>query len=384
MNIQLLTSMVLTSSLFLLAGCQQQPSQRSPTSRSAVPVHVMKVSESAMPALYDATGTVRAKTTSVLSSNVMGTVTSVSVNAGDAVKAGQVLVVLDSKDMDAQFESAQAGQQGAQSSLAEAESAITSAKSNTELAQVTFQRMKTLYDQRSISNQEFDEANAKLKAAQASYEMAVAKRAQAQSAIAQSNAALRVAGVNKGYARIVAPFAGTITQKNVEPGSLAVPGSPLLSIERTGWYRLEASVEESKLPFIHVGQKIDVDVDALGHAVTGTVSEVAPTLDPATRTYIVKIDLQNNRSLRSGLFGRAHFRTGDANALVIPAGAVNRNGQLQSVMLAESGVARLRIITTGEAQGSGMTVLSGLEPGDQLIDPLPAGLVDGSPVEVRQ
>jgi RND family efflux transporter MFP subunit len=381
---KLLAQAALASSLFVLGGCHREPAEARAENKAAVPVHVITLSESVTPVLYDASGTVRAKVTSTLSTKVMGTVMSVNVNAGDTVGAGQVLLVLESKDLDAQLENAEAAQQGAQSSLAEAESAITSAKSNADLADVTFQRMKTLYDQRSISNQEFDEASAKVKAARASYEMAVAKRRQAESAIAQSNAGLRVAGINKGYSQIAAPFAGVVTEKKVEPGTLAVPGSPLLSIERRGSYRFEASVEESHLSLIRFGQKVEVDIDGVMEPLTGVVSEVAPTVDPSSRTYIVKIDLQNKNSLRSGLFGQAQFRTGDTKAIIIPADAERTNGQLDSALVNESGVARTRILTTGQKVGGQVAILSGLSPGDQLIYPVPAGLVDGSPIEVRQ
>jgi RND family efflux transporter MFP subunit len=381
---KLLAQVGVASSLFVMAACHRESDEARAVNKTMIPVHVTTVSESVTPVLYDATGTVRAKVTSALSTKMMGTVVSVNVNAGDAVSAGQVLVVLDSKDLDAQFESAEAAEQGARSSAAEAESAITSARSNADLAEVTFQRMKTLYDQRSISNQEFDEATARVKAARASYEMAVAKRRQAESAIAQSDASLRVAGVNKGYSRIVAPFPGVITEKNIEPGTLAVPGSPLLSIERRGSYRFEASVEESRLSLIRLGQKVEVDIDGPTKPLTGVVSEIAPTVDPSSRTYVVKIDLQNETSLRSGLFGRAQFPTGDTKAIMIPADAVRTNGQLDAALVNESGVARTRILTTGQKVGGRVAILSGLSPGDELIYPVPAGLADGSRIEVRQ
>ena len=242
---------------------------------------MLNVTESNIPALYVAPGTVRAKTTSALSSKVMGTVLTVNVHAGDRVSAGQVLVVLDSRDLDAQVDSARAAQEGAQSSLAEADSEIASAKANLELAEVTFQRMKTLYDQRSLSNQEFDQANARVKAARASFDMAHAKRRQGESAITQSQASLRSAGIKRDYSRIVAPFSGLVIERNAEPGTLAVPGNPLLTIERQDSYRLEAAVTESKSAFIHaMAKKVDVIVDGISGHIGGVVSEIGPTLDP--------------------------------------------------------------------------------------------------------
>ena len=120
-------------------------------------------------------------------------------------------------------------------------------RSNLDLAQTTFKRIQDLAEKKSVSSQEFDEASARLKAAQAAYQMAVSRRAQVQSRIEQAVAGQRSARIMRDYAQIAAPFAGVVTARSVEPGALASPGVPLLTIEREGSYRLEASVEESRL-----------------------------------------------------------------------------------------------------------------------------------------
>ena len=117
--------------------------------------------------------------------------------------------------------------------------------------------MEDLADKKSISSQEFDEASARLKAAQAAYEMAVSRRAQVQSRIEQAVAGQRSARIMRDYTQIAAPFAGVVTARSVEPGTLASPGVPLLTIEREGSYRLEASVEESRLGTVHAGQNVE-------------------------------------------------------------------------------------------------------------------------------
>src|SRR5207302_6175864 len=106
----------------------------------------------------------------------------------------------------------------------------------------TFKRMEELASKKSISNQEFDEASARLKAAQAAHEMAHSKRVQLDSKLAQVEQEIRAAAIVRDYARIAAPFAGVVTAKSVEPGNLALPGAPLLTIEHEGGYRLEVSV----------------------------------------------------------------------------------------------------------------------------------------------
>src|SRR5207248_1137209 len=140
-------------------------------------------------------------------------------------------------------------------------SAITAAKANVDLAQVTFNRMQELYGKKSITNQELDEASAKVKAAQAAWEMARARRKQLDSKLAQAEQEVHASGVTRGFAEVAAPYAGIITARSVEPGTLAVPGAPLLTIERAGGYRLEASVDESHLGAVRVGESVSVTLE---------------------------------------------------------------------------------------------------------------------------
>ncbi len=314
------------TSLLLLAaflvGCARNPKEATQAPGPA-PVKTTAAAEEVWPTVYEAPGAVKARTAAALSSKVMAYVREVRVQAGDPVREGQTLVVLDARDLDAAYRQAEAARNEARSGMAEAESAIASAKANLDLAKVTFVRMKDLFDKRSISNQEFDEASAKLKVAQAAYEMAAARRVQLQSRIEQAEQGFEAAKITQSYGRIAAPFAGTVTDRAVEPGNLAAPGVPLVTVERAGAYRFEAAVEESKLPLVRVGQPVEVSLDAMEAPVRARVSEIVPAVDPASRAFIVKIDLPGAPLLRSGMFGRARFSFGSRKVLAVPAGSVS-------------------------------------------------------------
>jgi RND family efflux transporter MFP subunit len=314
----------------------------------------------------------------------MGYVREVKVQAGDRVREGQLLVTLDTRDLDVSSRRAEAAREEVRSSVPEADSAVAAAKANLDLAQVTFDRMRDLFQKTSISNQEYDEASAKLKAAQAAYEMAQARRLQLNSKLAQVDQEVRATEVTRSYADVLAPFAGVVISKSVDPGSLALPGVPLFTIEREGAYRLEASVEESRLAAIRIGQPVSVTLDGVDRTIDTQVSEIVPAVDAASRAYIVKIDLPALPALRSGVFGRAVFQLGSRSLLAIPAGAVTERGQLQSVMVADNGIARTRLVTTGQKVNDRVEVLSGLSAGENVIFPVPQGLSDGARVEVRQ
>lgn len=377
--------LLLMTAAIVLAGCSKPPEPRA-SAPAAAPVRVQAVAPSMgeWPLTYEATGTVRAKNSAVVSSKLMAYVTAVKAQSGDRVREGQPLAVLDSRDLEIAVHRAEAGREEIRSALPEADSAMAAAKSQVDLAQTTLNRLQELLQKKSVSTQEVDEASARLKSAQAAYEMARAKRTQLNSKLAQAEQEVRAAEIQRGYSEIVAPFAGILITKTVEPGTLAVPGSPLFTIEREGSYRLEASVAESHLASIRPGQSVTVMLDGVTRVFQSRVSEIVPVVDEATRVATVKIDLPAGMEVRSGQFGRAQFRLGTQSALTIPTAAVIERGQLQSVFAVENGVARTRLITLGERNGDHVAILSGLTETDRIIVPVPQGLTDGSPVEVRE
>jgi membrane fusion protein, multidrug efflux system len=295
-------------SIVILSGCGEgETNTKAALARPAVSVQSATVCSQEWPDTYEATGTVRARTAAVISSKVMAYVRQVVVQVGDRVTEGQNLVLLDAQDLDTSVRRAEAAESEVRSTVPEADHGVAGAKANLDLAQSTFRRMEELASKKSISNQEFDEASARLKSAQAAYEMARAKRSQLDSRLAEVEQEIRAAKIMRDYTRIAAPFSGVVTARSVEPGNLAAPGAPLLTIEREGAYRLEASVDESKLPFVKRGQRVEVALEALGRRLTARVSEIVPAVDAASRSYTVKIDLTALTNVRSGMFGRAWF-----------------------------------------------------------------------------
>ena len=144
-------------------------------------------------------------------------------------------------------------------SLTAAKKNVSAAESDLALAEATLKRYQQLYDKKSLSPQEFDEIKAR-------YQSAEARRDMAQAGQAQANAALTQAQTSFGYARIRAPFAGVVTEKMADVGTLASPGMAIFTVEDTRSYRLEASVNESDIRIAGVGQVVPVTVDALANA----------------------------------------------------------------------------------------------------------------------
>jgi len=375
---------VALASLLFLAGCESEPVEESANKQAhTICIETVTLAEAEWPSTYEATGTVRARTTVTMSAKLMGYAREVRAQVGDHVREGQQLISLDARETESNVIRAHLAREEVRSAIPESESGIAAAKAQLDFAQVTFNRMQDLLNKRSITNQEFDEASARLQATQAGLHIALAKRTQLDSKLAQIDQEIRLARIQRGYAEISAPFSGTILTKSVEPGSLAVPGAPLFTIEREGTYRLEASVEESQLYLARVGKAVSVMIDGTNRTFSARIVKISPSVDAAARTGTVKIDLPQIPELRSGLFGRARFDTGTHKVLTVPLASVVTQGQLQSVLVAENNFARVRLITLGASAKDQVEVLSGLNPGDKVVVPIPPGLSDGSPIEVR-
>jgi membrane fusion protein, multidrug efflux system len=367
----------------LLTACRQTPPKAEASVGQLTTVPVVKVENVTWPSVYEAVGTVRARTSTVIASRMMAYVRSVNVRLGDSVIGGQLLIVLDARDLDAARRMAQAVREEAASAAVEADHAVASARAQLDLARITYRRISDLYQKNSVSNQEYDEASAKLKVAQAKFDTTVSRQALVLAKTHQAEESMAASEISRSYAEIRAPFAGTVTERQIEAGALAAPGAPLLTMEQAGGFRLEVAVEESLLATIRIGQPVTVKLDSLDQSVIAKVSEVVPSVDAATRSFLVKVDLPSVPRLRSGVYGRAQFARGTRHAIVLPVAAVSEQGQVQSVMVVEDGVARARLITTGQKQGDWIEVLSGVSAGEQVVSPRPSTLLDGARVEPR-
>jgi multidrug efflux pump subunit AcrA (membrane-fusion protein) len=380
-----IASVVLAGFALNACGSKQGPANKETTQTQGTPVAVktVQVTEQEWPIVFESIGTVRNRVTAQVSSRAMAYIREVQPHTGDRVQAGQRLIVLDARDAEAHERQARAARDEAQSAIGEADQAIQGAQANLDLAQATFRRMDDMHNKRSISNQEFDEASAKLRIARSNLEMAQARRKQIDSKIAQTEESIKAASVQVGDTVLTAPVTGIMTVRNAEPGNLAVPGTPLLTIEQEGSYELEAPVEESSLTKVRVGQSVEVRFDFLDRSVAGHVRELVPSVDAASRSFIVKLTLPAIPELRGGLSGRATFRTGSRKVLTIPAQAIVPHGQMQWAFVADQNIARARIITVGERMKDAVEVLSGLSANEPVISPAQPTLTDGARLEIR-
>lgn len=348
-------SLALTLIVSGVSGCSNERHIEAAAPETVSNVPIIVAQKSAVPDWLEAVGTVRAAQTSQLASQIMGNIVAVQSHEGERVESGQVLVAIDDTQQRAAVEQASAVQLAAQKD-------VTAAESELALAQSTLKRYEQLYEKKSISPQEFDEIKTRAQSAEARRDMARAGLAQADAALAQARTSL-------SYTRIRAPFAGVVTERKADPGTMASPGMPILTLEDTRNYRLEVTVDESDVRLVHLGQSTPVNIEALGSSeITGKVVQLVPAADPGSRSFLVKLELPKDAHLRSGLFGRAQFPRGERYALLIPRSAVVERGQLQGVYVLDSEqIASLHYVTLGQTSGQQVEVLSGLAGGEKVI-----------------
>ena len=363
------------------AACSSAPTD-APSSEAAPPlaVRVATIGEAAVSDTAEAGGLVHARTTATVAARVMAPVVAVRASPGDRVRSGQVLVELDGRDLQAGARSAAAGATQARDGAAVAEAEARAAQAALTLARATHGRIAGLHARKSATPQELDEATAGLAAAEARAASAEARVRESAAGIERTVAASDAAGATAAFLQVRAPFDGIVTEKLVEPGNMAAPGMPLLRIEDTRGFRLEARVDEARASRVSPGMPVEVVLDgADGQAqtVTGAVAELSRAVDAGARTVLLKVTLPGTAGVRSGTFGRVRLPGAARTALTVPADALVTQGQVTSVFVVNDGVARLRLVRM-----AGTEVQAGLAAGETVVVGPPPGLADGRRVTV--
>ncbi len=273
---------------------------------------------------------------------------------GDRVRKGQILMQLDAQENQALAAQSASG-------IDEARRALDEAVARRKLADATFERYHRLFTEQAVSRQEFD-------VRQTDRELAAQGVARAEARLKQAQEGARAASAMADYTRVIAPISGIITSKQVDLGATVFPSQPLMTIEDESHYQLELAIPETLAQKIRPGMPVRVSLDASGTTAQTRIAEVVPAADPASRTFIAKIDL-NQKGIRSGMFGRGVVSLGSTvNAMLVPRSAVLEKGALTSVWVVGAGqTTRLRLVRVGKTVGDRVEILSGLAAGDRVV-----------------
>ncbi len=329
----------------------------APSAWSALPFAIAPVKYQMSDSGYSTEAIVAAVQQSTVAAQVSGRVAAVNFDAGDFVKAGQVIVRLSAQELSSAVA-------GSQAQVAQANATLANARAN-------YERQKQLFQKKFISQAALDNATAEFRSAEAAARSARAGAGQSQAV--------------SSYTVIKAPYSGVVATRHVELGESVTPGTPLMTGFDPKDMRVIANIPQYKLAEVKAAPRVAVEIPSLNQWIDAKGVTVLPSADTATHTIKVRIELPASvAGVIPGMFVRAHFSTGNARKLIIPASAVVRRSELTAVYVVYPDRVSLRQIRLGVPNARGQVeVLAGLNAGENIaLDPVKAGIYAKSAANV--
>ena len=298
------------------------------------PVRLIRI-----PLVESAAGTIRAVHESTIGSKLMARVVEINLKAGQQVRTGDVLVRLDDVDLRAKLQQAHAAATSAEAAYAQT---VNDEK-----------RYAGLLKSNAVSRQDYEKTATALKSSDAELR-------RAKEMVNEVQATLE-------WATVQSPMNGTVIDKRVDVGDLVKPGQMLVTLFDPTRMQLVASVRESLAQRLEVGQSIGVDIQGVSKRCIGTISEIVPEAQAASRAFQVKVTGPCPAGIYTGMFARMLIPLDEEQVLVVPRLAVRNVGQLELVDVADDGHAIRRAVRTGRILDTDVEVLSGLREGESVV-----------------
>ncbi len=345
--------------LILAAGCRGADKARPTRPPPAVTTALVQVRD--VPVEVRAPVDLRPLVQAEVGAKTLGYLDAVLVDRGDRVRRGQVLALVRPSDLPDQ--------------LAAARGALTQTQAAAALARANKERAEQLAPSGVVSTQDLQQATT--------------GSATAEAALAAAQANVAALAVRLGEMRIESPLDGVVSQRRLDPGVLVGPNAgtgSILTVERVDVLRVFVPVNERDVGGLQLGLDAHVELDAFpGRSYAGKVVRISPAFDPVTRTIDAEVQFKNPGELRSGMYGRGAIVTAvHRSAVVVPASALQiSDDRYYAFVLRGEKVKRVEI-QTGVDGGNWLEVVSGLQPGDEIVTAGTDALSDGSPVRARR
>jgi len=324
-----------------------------------------------------------------------GYVRQLLVDYGSRVKAGQLMAVLEIPELEAQIQADQAAVKNAQNRVTTAQHELNRAQAQHSVAHLQFQRLDAVAKTKAglIAQQELDDAQGRDLASEAAVEAETSSLQGAQSTLLVAQANAQRDQVLYSYSRITAPFAGVVTQRFANLGTLLQAGTssstqamPLVRLSQDDLFRLVIPVPESYVRFIRIGDPVNVDVPSLSHRFPGKVTRLSLDVKEDTRTMHTEVDVPNpGHLLIPGVYAEATLSLDrKTDALAVPLLAVNHEGSRTTVfVVGDGGKIESRPVTLGIQTANDAEVLTGLREGDLVVVSDRGGLKPGDVVRAQ-
>ena len=345
------------------------PTDRVAVTRDTVPRATFEVVRRTVSERRRAVGSVVPRSPVFVSARVMAAVLQVVPAVGQPVQEGELIAVLDDRDLAAHVAAVEAGQLATAARAMAAAAETARARAEKARAAAERERQQRLLDRGAGTERELEVAVAADESASAGLEASLAGEGVAASAVTVAERELDAARVAASHARITAPLSGVVSRRLMEPGEIVLPGGPILELYDPRDLRLEAAVPEADVARLFPGSKVMVSIPSSSLEFEAVIDEIVPAADRDTRSVLVKVPLPSTATLRRGVQGTLVYGAGERDAVVVPAAAVRRRGQVESVrVLGPGGAVARRHVRTGEAVDDvHVEVLTGLAPGELVL-----------------
>ena len=389
---------------------QQEEVQKSQIKEEIIiPVRTALVEKGEVNSFLKVTGVVEANETVRVTSEIMGQAKEVKVKDGEEVNKGDILIALGDEQIKIQVAQAQATLDSIQASsdkiksgarpqeIKQAESAVLQAKINRDSAEENYLRMKKLFTEKAISEQQYEQAknqyeiaDVQYQSAQESYELVIEGAAEediksVEAQVRQTKAALDMAKYQLKNTQITAPISGKVTSITVSTGEMVSPSIPLLSIIDVSRIFVKVGISEKDISKIKEGQKVNLEIDAFSEEkFQGEVVSKGVAVDQISKTLEVKIEiLQPEVDIPVGVFARGDILVKtNQDALIISSSALTRKKDGIYVYVIEEGIARQKEVVLGIIQDERVEILDGLSGEEEIVVLGNQELEDGLKVDV--
>lgn len=352
-------------SVFILIstmGCSQSP--------SAVTVKAAAAEVKALETSIEISGVLTPEESVNVSSKISGRASVADFTVGETVSKGQLLIQLDTTEINAQFAAAQASYNSIIDQVKQAKIPMDSAASDLD-------RTRALFSEGAVSQLQLDQAQANYDSAKARYDAANT------SGLAQAKAAVDSAAAQLANAAITSPIDGVVVTKNIHAGEMVSPGATLVAVSDISSLRLKGTVSQELFPFLQTGQDVDITLDAFPDTVyKGVISLLGPVSVSTGSYFPIELALENNGDITAGLSAHSVIPIEGNRGVTTPAAAITKDGAETCVFVIDGGVAHKRAVSTGLGNSDEIEITSGLDAGETVAISNVAVLSDGMAVRV--
>ncbi len=379
-----------------LSGCRAEVStEASAASTAPAPVAVTQVESRAVDRYLRVTGSLAADEQAEVSAETVGRVVEIPIERGTRVQQGTLLARISATETSAQLQEAEANAAQIESRLGltpgqpfEAKQVpdVMNAKASLDWAEAEFNRIRSLLDQKVVSQSEFDQRRTQVEAARQQYQVALNSAQQSYRLLEAAHARITLARKAVADTSVRAPFAGLVAERVVSVGDYVTRGTRVATVVRVDPLRLELTVPEQSVSLVKVGLPVKLTVDAYtNEEFDARIRFVSPSLRADQRALTVEALAANaDGRLKPGMFATARIRQAvDAPALLVPATSVEVIAGTSRVYVVKNNRVEERIVTVGETFGDRIEVTSGIAKGESVATDPKGRVADGQTVASR-